>query len=52
MLDANMAGELRVFGPWQAPYQAAGYIMNETGPHGTMAYFNPVYNIGELVQND
>ena len=49
MLDASMAGELRVFGPWQTPYQAAGFIMNETGPHGSMAYFNPVYNIGELV---
>ena len=49
MLDASMAGELRVFGPWQTPYQASGYIINETGPHGSMAYFNPIYTIGDLV---
>jgi hypothetical protein len=49
MLIANVGGELKNRGNWQSSPKASRHIINETGPHGTMAYFDPIYGIGERV---
>lgn len=49
-LVGAMGGEMRTFGTWQLPYKAAvEKVIDETGAHSAINYYNGPYYIGDRV---